>query len=1066
MDGLSPKILMIDATQADVCLIVRELERARMHPIWQQVQTEAALQMAIINQKWDVILAIESLAQPMAAQALAIAQRHAPQVPFIVVTDATDVTVAVAMMRNGASDYILRDNLASLPAAVRRVVQKLPTRQAEPALPQSQTWFLEAQRIAHLGNWEFDLQTKIFTWSEEVYRIFDLPRHHQITVETWLSRIHPDDRDRVHQAFLDLPECFCHELSYRLQSKDGYIKHVRELGRFVCSTNQACGRLLGTIQDITPYQQSQLTLKATQTKLEALNTELEARVAERTAALQASQRFSQRLAETTPHLLYIYDLPARKHTYINSKVKGILGYTPEAIQAMGVTSLVQLIHPEDLAQVTEHYHRLSHTQDDQILELEYRMCDRAGNWYWFISRDVVFERDKATGQGLQVLGSAVNITERKAIEAALRRSQERTQATLKAMPDMVFRIDKHNRYLDFFVPEGMTSVAHTPNAVVGKTLEESLPADIAQRHRQALHRALIHQTVQIYEQQVQINGRLRYEEVRVAPCGEDEVVFFIRDITDRRQAELQLKTSEAELSALFSAIPDSIVVRDNIGRCLKIAPQSTNLYLPSEQLLGKTLHETFPRTTADYLLKKVRECLATQTTIPAEYALSIEDHLVHLAANISPLSQEAVVMVVRDVSEHKAYEAQLHQTNAELLRATRLKDEFLANMSHELRTPLNAILGMTEGLQENIFGSLSDRQQQSIATIERSGRHLLALINDILDLAKVESGKMALELAHVTIRTLCETSLSMVRQLAFKKQIQLSPKISKEAAACSILVDDRRCCQVLINLLGNAIKFTPQGGRVTLAVELERAPEGMSETINFSVIDTGIGIAPENLNKLFRTFVQIDSRLNRQYGGTGLGLALVKRLTEMHGGEVTVTSQLHKGSCFTVRLPISPQQHRVSGTDTDGNNHKQIAAVSTKQSPQGEDRAMFPLVLLVEDNEASRYSMGGYLEAKGYRLAFADNDHQALEKVQICRPDIILINIHMSDMNDLKITQQIRSLPGCAAMPILVLTALEIPKAQKTYLATEAISYLTKPVKLKELVTTIDSLLKDAQHVG
>ncbi|MEM0978729.1 MAG: PAS domain S-box protein [Cyanobacteria bacterium P01_H01_bin.58] len=1066
MDGLSPKVLIIDATQADAQLIVRELQHAKMHPSWQQVQTEAALPTAIVNQAWDVVIAAEISTQPIAAQALAIAQRYAPQVPFIVVTDITDVMVAVAMMRNGASDYILRDNLASLPTAVRHVVQKLPTRRTESIWPQSPTGFLEAQRIAHLGNWEFDLQTKIFTWSEEVYRIFDLPRHHQITVETWLSRIHPDDREYVHQAFLDLPECFCHELSYRLQGKDSYVKHVRELGRFVCSSNQTCGRLVGTIQDITPYQQSQLTLKATQTKLKALNAELEARVAQRTAELQASQRFSERLAETTPHLLYIYDLPARQYTYINRKVQGILGYTPEAIQAMGVRSLAQLIHPEDLAQVMEHYHRLSHTQNDQILELEYRMCDRAGNWHWFISHDVVFERDNATGQGTQVLGSAVNITERKAIEAALRRSQERTQATLKAMPDMVFRIDKQNRYLDFFVPEGMTSVAHNPDAVVGETLAASLPADMAQRHRQALRRALTHQTVQVYEQQVQINGCLRYEEVRVAPCGEEEAVFFIRDITDRRQAEQRLKTSEAEFSALFSAISDSIVVRDFTGRCLKIAPQSTNLFLPAEQLLGKTLHETFPQSIADYLLRKLRECLATQTMIPTEYALSIKGQLVHFSANISPLSQEMAVIVARDVSDRKAYEAQLHQTNAELLRATHLKDEFLANMSHELRTPLNAILGMAEGLQENIFGSLSNRQQQSIATIERSGRHLLALINDILDLAKVEAGKMELELAHVPIRTLCETSLSMVRQLAFKKQIRLTLKIAEEAAACSVLVDDRRCCQVLINLLGNAIKFTPQGGSVTLAVERGRAPEGMSKTMNFSVIDTGIGIAPENLNKLFRTFVQIDSRLNRQYGGTGLGLALVKRLTEMHGGEVTVTSQIHEGSCFTVRLPISPQQRCVSDTDTAGNNHKQIAAASTKQSPQGEDKAMFPRVLLVENNEASRYSMGGYLEAKGYRLAFADNDHQAIEKIQICRPDIILINVQMSHMNDLEVTQQIRSLPSCAAMPILVLTALEISKEQKTHLATEATSYLTKPVKLKELVTTIDSLLKGAQYVG
>lgn len=1066
MDGLSPKILIIDIAKEDSCLVVHELQQAGLLLNWQQVHTITALHAAITSQRWEVIIAVERFTQRTVTQALAIAHHHAPHTPFIVISDIAEVTVAVKMMQDGACDYILRDNLTSLPTAVRRVLNALPEQSTEP-VPKGQTWLLEAQRIAHLGNWEFDLQTKVFTWSEEVYRIFEVPYHHQITIETWLSKVHPDDRDHVHQAFLKLPECFRHELNYRLQRKDGHIKHIRELGRFVCAPNTSGGHLLGTIQDITYYHQNQRILKTTQSKLEALNAELEARVAQRTAELQASQRFSERLAETTPHLLYIYDLLSCQHTYINRKVKGILGYAPEAIQAMGVTSLKQLVHPEDLGKVRQHYVHLSHAQDDQILELEYRMCDRAGNWYWFISRDVVFERDKTTGRGVQVLGSAVNITERKAIEAALRRSQERTQATLKAMPDMVFRIDKNNRYLDFFVPEGMTSVAHNPDAVIGKTLQESLPADMAQRHSQALRQALMHQTVQIYEQQVQINGHRRYEEVRIAPCGKDEVVFFIRDITDRRQAELKLKASETELSALFSAISDSIVVRDYTGRCLKIAPHSTNLYLPPEQLLRRTFHETFPRTTADYLLKKVRECLDTQMTIPAEYALSIRGQLVYLSANISPLSQKTAVIVARDVSDRKAYEAQLRRTNAELLRATRLKDEFLANMSHELRTPLNAILGMAEGLRENIFGALSDRQQQSISTIERNGRHLLALINDILDLAKVESGKIELELARVSIRTLCETSLSMVRQLAYKKQIQLSLQYPEDMAIASIVVDERRSCQVLINLLGNAIKFTPQGGSVTLAVGLETATGKASETVNFSVIDTGIGITPENLSKLFQTFSQIDSQLNRQYGGTGLGLALVKRLTEMHGGTVTVTSQVNKGSCFTVKLPVSPQQQSVSDTGTDGNSHEQVVTpVATTKALNSDDGAVSPLVLLIEDNEANCYSTGGYLEAKGYRLAFADNSSQALAKIQTCRPDIILINVDMPNMDGLDITQQIRSLPSCSTIPILGLTALTMSEQQKQCLAIGITACLTRPIKLKELVTTINNLLKGAEHVG
>ena len=291
----------------------------------------------------------------------------------------------------------------------------------------------------------------------------------------------------------------------------------------------------------------------------------------------------------------------------------------------------------------------------------------------------------------------------------------------------------------------------------------------------------------------------------------------------------------------------------------------------------------------------------------------------------------------RDITERKEAEAILTETNQklaisneELARATRLKDEFLANMSHELRTPLNGILGMTEVLIEDVLGAINEEQRDALQTIQYSGYHLLELINDILNLAKIEAGQIELNCTPTAIDLVCQSSLSFIKQQASKKSIHIELNVPPNLA--KMMLDERRIKQVLINLLNNAVKFTPEGGRITLEVTLEQdiwgqsnifsnnnveskkvssppsspsSPSGQTKpsSIRIAVSDTGIGIAPENLSKLFQPFIQIDSALNRQYGGTGLGLSLVKGMVELHGGKVAVTSEVGVGSCFTINLP-------------------------------------------------------------------------------------------------------------------------------------------------------------------
>jgi signal transduction histidine kinase len=266
-------------------------------------------------------------------------------------------------------------------------------------------------------------------------------------------------------------------------------------------------------------------------------------------------------------------------------------------------------------------------------------------------------------------------------------------------------------------------------------------------------------------------------------------------------------------------------------------------------------------------------------------------------------------LIIQDIDDRKQLEAQqarfidgLALVNQQLARATQLKDEFLASMSHELRTPLNSILGLSEGLCQQVYGDLTPRQLRSLQTIDRNGQHLLSLINDILDLAKIEAGKLDLAYGWVSVRGICELSLGVVAPLALRKTIAIHLEAEEtDRRLGRFWADERRIQQILVNLLDNAIKFTPEGGQVIL-----RAEAG-DDRLSFGVQDNGGGIEPELLATLFDPFVQAQQGLARS-GGTGLGLALVKRLAQLHGGTATVESQLGQGSCFRIELPRQEPQ--------------------------------------------------------------------------------------------------------------------------------------------------------------
>ena len=401
--------------------------------------------------------------------------------------------------------------------------------------------------------------------------------------------------------------------------------------------------------------------------------------------------------------------------------------------------------------------------------------------------------------------------------------------------------------------------------------------------------------------------------------------------------------------------------------------------------------------------------------------------------------------------------AELSLANAELARANRLKDEFLANMSHELRTPLTSVLGMSEVLTEQVYGPLNEKQIRSLQSIESSGKHLLSLINDILDLSKISAGKMELQIGRVSVDAVCQSSLKMIRQIAHKKNHKLSLGI--DSGLSHIRADMLRVKQMLVNLLMNAVKFTPKRGEISL--EVTCVPE--RDTVEFVVRDTGSGISRENMEKLFKPFVQLDGGLSRKHEGTGLGLVMVSRLAEMHGGSVSVESEEGIYSQFTIMLPWHPGE--VVEDPRGFENEEDPRGFENLPGPDGPDRGL-TTILMADDNMANIETVADYLKAKSYSVLLAYDGAEAVTLTIEKKPDLILMDIQMPGMDGLEAIKAIRKLEknedsGTRGIPIIALTALAMPGDREQCIEAGANGYMSKPVGLKKLAGMIEELLAE-----
>jgi diguanylate cyclase (GGDEF)-like protein/PAS domain S-box-containing protein len=392
---------------------------------------------------------------------------------------------------------------------------------------------------------------------------------------------------------------------------------------------------------------------------------------------------------------------------------------------------------------------------------------------------------------------------------------------------------------------------------------------------------------------------------------------------------------------------------------------------------------------------------------------------------------------------------ELEKINRELEYANQLKGKFIANMSHELRTPLNSILGFSDVILDRTFGDLTEHQERYIKNIYSSGKHLLELINNVLDIAKIEAGKYEMVYETFSVDDVIGEVINIMKSLAENKFIEIFVSIGE--GITSITADRVKLKQVLYNLLSNAIKFTPEGGMVRVDAAQEHNADARPELlpglefVRFAVQDTGIGIGPEDKDKIFDEFEQASSTFSKKYGGVGLGLALSKKLVELHGGSITVESNLGEGSTFTFLIPVmSPIPEDVESEDTE--------AVSLNFPWVKEES---PLILVVEDDLSTAELLTLHLTQSGYKVAHAFNGEEALEKARALQPFAITLDVLLPKKDGWEVLQELKSNQTTASIPVIIHSIVD---NKDLAFALGATDYLLKPLDREALISKLEEI--------